>query len=135
LDNAKGQAVVKEKTIQQCESLYNQILAVDAPDEVHNERLEWGEDVVVIRALLKQLGLKGISVRRAIGAGCYWPVVELPSFVFDLNNRDECLRVRDLKYHAVQHLEKVIVSVWPRFASYPPANPYEDGYHIGMTLS
>jgi hypothetical protein len=89
------------------------------------------EDLKAIRGLLKEWGLQGISVRRAKGAGCYWPVVTIPVILPDnygsindhYNNRD-----------AAKALESAIVQVFPFFQTTFPDNPYQDGCTIRLVV-
>lgn len=122
-------------------ALYGQIETIaNSGDEKLQARTEFrhawdtskNEDLKALRSLFKEWGLTGISVRRAKGAWCYWPVVTVPEVRWD----DPDMTIEDHYNHrdAVSLLQEAVLRLYPCFSTIFPDNIYQDGCTIRCTF-
>ena len=120
------------------EALYEQIEKIaNAGDKFFTRREDttYETELAALRKLYRDWGLKGISVTRAKGAMCYWPVVRVPRINPDEYNRATGLEDWDKHDDAVRLLEEATLRVYPKFSTIYPDNPYQDGCTIRCTFS
>ena len=88
----------------------------DVPVQHIERHVGQEERTKLIRSLMKTLGLKGISVRKATGAQCYWTYITVPKMAYDPKvSQAERENIWELEYKAKEKIESIILAAFPSF--------------------
>jgi hypothetical protein len=94
------------------ETICNAVIPTQVVDP-HLRSKGMGERTRAIRKLLKDLGIKGVSVRMATGSMCFWTYVDVPRFDVDPSNPEQWRLSHDVEHESQKKVERCVLAAFP----------------------